>query len=341
MHITKHISHLVLTAIAAAGALCLCAPRASAQTDPQFSQYYEVPSYYNPAAIGRTDFINIRGGARLQWIGIKNAPRDFVLTGDMPFKFVGKRWGTGLVMSQESIGLFRTLSISAQLAFKYKKWGGEFSFAIAPGMYDQTFKGSETYLPDDDDYHEGSDDAVPTQDLHGTSFDIGAGIWYTHKYWWAGISGLHLTSPTVKLSSDTGDGGASSGGADGTNNFEFHAGRTLYFMGGGNIPVKNTLFEIMPSVLVKTDFTFTTAEITGRVRYNKFLSFGIGYRWNDAITATIAAEFRNFFVGYAYDYAVSDISKASSGSHELIAGYRLKLDLSDRNTHRHKSIRIM
>ena len=337
-NITGRLLTSLLSALAiAVAALCLPA-KATAQTDPQFSQYYEVPSFYNPAAIGRTDFINIRGGARLQWLGIDNAPRDFVLTGDMPFKFLNKRWGTGLVMYQESIGLFSTLSINAQLGFKLKKWGGEFTFAIQPGIYDQNFKGSETILPDDDDYHEGTDDAVPTQDLHGTVFDIGAGVWYVHRHWWAGISGLHLTSPTVTLNSDTGDGG--SAGSD-TNNFEFHAGRTLYFMAGGNIPIKNTLFEILPSVLVKTDFTFTSAEITGRLRYNKFLSFGVGYRWNDAITATIAAELKNFYVGYAYDYPTGAISKASTGSHEVFAGYRLKLDLSDKNTHRHKAIRIM
>ena len=98
---------------------------------------------------------------------------------------------------------------------------------------------------------------------------------------------------------------------------------------------------MMPSVLVKSDFTFTTAEITARARYKKLFSFGVGYRWNDAVTATLALEIKNFYVGYAYDYPVSSIAKASSGSHELVAGYRLKLDLGDKNKHRHKAIRIM
>jgi len=38
-----------------------------AQTDAQFTQYWAVPSYYNPGAAGDTDFIRIRGGAKLQW----------------------------------------------------------------------------------------------------------------------------------------------------------------------------------------------------------------------------------------------------------------------------------
>ncbi len=94
-------------------------------------------------------------------------------------------------------------------------------------------------------------------------------------------------------------------------------------------------------MLVKSDFIFTTGEITARARYKKFLSFGVGYRWNDAVIATVAAEIKNFFIGYSYDYATSAINRASSGSHEVFAGYSLKLDFSDKNKNRHKSIRIM
>ena len=112
-------------------------------------------------------------------------------------------------------------------------------------------------------------------------------------------------------------------------------------MAGSNIPVKNTLFEVIPSVLVKSDFTFTTAEITGRVRWRKFLSLGVGYRYDDAVSLVLGAELKNFYIGYSYDYPTSAISKASSGSHEIFAGYSLKLDLSDKNKNKHKSIRIM
>ena len=97
----------------------------------------------------------------------------------------------------------------------------------------------------------------------------------------------------------------------------------------------------MPSVLVKSDFSNTAAELTARVRYRKFLSAGIGYRWDDAVIVTLGAEFRNFYLGYSYDYATSAIHSASSGSHEIFVGYSMKLDLSDKNRHRHKSVRLM
>lgn len=68
---------------------------------------------------------------------------------------------------------------------------------------------------------------------------------------------------------------------------------------------------------------------------------GLSYRWKDAMVIMIGAEYRNFIAGYAYDYPVSAIVKASSGSHEVFLGYSLKLDFSDKNKNKHKSIRIL
>ena len=312
--------------------------RTKAQSDAQFTQYFEVPSYYNAAATGMTDFIRIRGGSRIQWVGIDNAPQTFLITADMPLKLFNKRFGIGLMMQQESLGLYKNMMLGAQIGYKFKLFKGEFSAGLQIGFVDESFKGSEVYIPDDDDYHESTDDAIPTTDIKGTALDLGVGIYYKHKYFWAGLSCTHITSPTITLNAENGSGG---GDATTEKNYEFQIGRTLYFMAGSNIPIKNTLFEVIPSVLVKSDLTFTTAEITGRVRYNKFLTAGIGYRYNDAISAMVSAEFKNFYIGYSYDYPTSAISKASSGSHEIFAGYSLKLDLSDKNKNKHKSIRIM
>ena len=315
--------------------IALLAPeRVNAQVDAQFTQYYEVQSYYNPAATGLTDFLRIRGGTRLQWVGIPKAPTTFLVAGDMPFKFLGKRFGVGLLMQQENMGLYSNLSLGAQLSYKLKLLGGELGVGVQLGFMDEGFKGSEVYLPDDDDYHESTDDAIPTTDIHGTAFDLGAGVYYRHKYFWASISCTHITSPTITLNAESGEGGNEK-------NYEFQVGRTLYFMAGSNIPIKNTLFEVIPSLLVKSDLTFTTAEITGRVRYNKFLSAGIGYRYNDAVSIVLGAEIKNFYLGYSYDYHTTAISKGSSGSHEIFAGYSLKLDFSEKNKNKHKSIRIM
>ncbi len=308
--------------------------QANAQSDAAFTQYFQVPTYYNPAAVGATDYLRIRGGSRLQWIGIENAPRTFLATADMPFRLFGKRFGTGIVLQQESLGLYNSVMLDAQIGYKLKMLKGELTIAAQVGMVSETFRGSEVFIPDNDDYHDSGDEAIPSSDINGTSIDLGVGAWFEHRWFWAGLSCTHVNSPTVKMSME--------GDASGEDrSYEFSFGRVAYFMAGSNIPVKNTLFEVMPSVLVKSDFTFTQAEFTARVRYNKFLTAGLGYRTSDAVSLILGAEIKGFFIGYSYDYPVSDIVKASSGSHEVFAGYSLKLDLSEKNRHRHKSIRIM
>ena len=304
------------------------------QVDAQLSQYWAIPTYYNAGASGSSDYLRINGGARLQWLGIENAPQSFLGQVDMPLNLFGKRIGVGAGLQSETMGLFSNLNINAQFSYKIKLLKGELSIGAQVGYFEQKFKGSEVEVPDDDDYHDSSDQAIPTQDLKGGTVDVSAGIFYTHKYFWVGVSGLHLLQPTVKMGLEGSESTASQ-------EYETVVPRTLYFMGGSNIPLKNTLFELQPSLMVKTDFSVFSAEITARARYNKFLSFGVGYRWKEAVMIMAGAEYKNFFVGYTYDYPLSAIARASSGSHELLVGYKMKIDLSGKNKNKHRSIRIM
>lgn len=329
--------------------LGIVAPLAKAQGDAVLTHYWAVPTYYNPGAAGDTDNIRLRGGMRAQWMGIDNAPRTFVACADSPFKLLGRKWGAGAVVQQESYGLFRNLTASLQLAFKQriKPLRGDLTVGIQVGALNQRFQGSEIYIPDDDDYHTSTDEALPDRDLSGTALDMGIGAYFVHPRFKAGVALLHATSPTVTFSDEQGGTGGSSStsaGSDGdlsAKKYQFQAPRTVVFTAEGNIKIKNTLFEVIPSLLVRSDFTFTDVAATARVRWRKMFSAGLGYRHNDAVSLMLGAEIKGIFVGYSYDYHISEISKASSGSHEIFAGYNLKLDFSEKNRNRHKSIRIM
>ena len=344
------VLHTVLRLLAVLTLMMAGVTRAVAQGDAVLTHYWVVPTYYNPGAAGDTDNIRLRGGMRAQWVGIDNAPRTFVACADSPFKLFGRKWGGGAVIQQESYGLFNNLTASLQLAFKQriKPLRGELTVGLQAGVLNERFKGSEIYIPDDDDYHTSTDPALPGSDLSGSALDLGLGVYFVHPRFKAGVSLLHATSPTVTFS-DT-EGGSSSSGTvgegsgtagEGAKNYQFQAPRTLVFTAEGNIQIKNTLFEVIPSLLVRSDFTYTDVAATARVRWRKMFSAGIGYRHSDAVSLMLGAEIKGIFVGYSYDYHISEISKASSGSHEIFAGYNLKLDFSEKNRNRHKSIRIM
>lgn len=305
-----------------------------AQSDPILTQYWAMPTLYNPAAAGDTDWLRIRGGARLQWIGITNAPKSFLATADMPFKLMGKRIGAGVTVSQESLGLFSNMLISAQGSYKLKFLKGQLGIGVQVGYYNSLFRGTDIYIPDGDDYHDPDDTAIPKQDLTGNAIDLSLGVSYNHRLFHIGLSGMHLTNPKVSMNTE----GSESTDAQ---QYETQLSRSVYFDAGGNIALQNTLFLLQPSMLMATDFSSFSANMTMRATYNRFLSFGIGYRWNDAVSFMVGAEYKNFFLGYAYDYPTSAIAKASSGSHEIVAGYSLKIDMTGKNKNKHRSIRIM
>lgn len=331
MNITRLLRYILPLTVFA---VLMTPMRASAQSDPVFSQYWALPSYYNPGAGGTTDYLRVRGGARLQWLGIENAPKSFLISAESPLMVGRKKIGVGLNAMQESLGLFSNLLLSAQGCYKFKLLGGELSAGISLGYYNSTFRGSDVFIPDDDDFHESGDQSIPNQDLTGNAFDVGLGLHYSHRYFSVGLAGAHLTSPTVKMSVEGSE-------ATDTQEFETELPRSFYFIADGNIPLENTLFVMQPSMLIATELSGFTADITLRTTYNRFLSCGIGYRWKDSLSIMAGAEYKNFFLGYAYSYPLSSIAKASSGSHELIAGYQLKLDFSGKNKNKHRSIRLM
>ena len=305
-----------------------------AQADLMFTQHWALPTLLNPAATGETDFVRIRGGVRLQWLGITNAPKNFVGTADSPFKLLNKRIGAGVTVSQESIGLFSNLLIGAQGSYKLNVLKGRLSVGVQLGYYNSRFRGSDAYIPSEDDYHQPNDPSIPTQDLSGNAFDVSFGAHYTHKLFYVGISGMHLTNPTVNMSREGTE-------STDTQQFQTKLPTSIYFDTGCNIDLHNTLFTLQPSLFLGSDFSDFSAELSMRAIYNRFLSFGVGYRWNDAVSLMVGAEFKNFFIGYAFDYPTSALGRASAGSHEIVAGYQLKLDLSGKNTHSQRSIRIM
>ena len=59
------------------------------------------------------------------------------------------------------------------------------------------------------------------------------------------------------------------------------------------------------------------------------------------MTVMIGAELKGVFLGYSFDYPLSNISKGTSGSHELWLGYNVKLNLKEVNKNKHRSIRLM
>ena len=304
------------------------------------TQYWAMPTLVNPAASGDTDYVRIRGGARLELLGSDESPKYFMGTADAPFKFLGKRIGAGIVAYGQNYGLFRNYLLGIQGSYKLNALKGQWSLGVQIGYYHSTFKGSDMKLTLGGNEGNGEDEDpdmpesyYPTHDVQGGVFDLGIGLKYEHKNFNVGLSMLHLTNPEMKLSR----GGDSS-------DLQYIKSRrpaTLYFEGGGNIGINNTLFTLHPSMVLASDFKDFQGLIEMRATYNRKFTFGIDYRWNEAAGLFAGLILKDFYVGYSWEYNYRERPRGSTGNHELVLGYQFKMDMGGNQKYSRRSIRLM
>ena len=178
-------------------------------------------------------------------------------------------------------------------------------------------------------------DYYPTQsgtfkassDITGTGFDLSAGLYYSHKDWYAGVSALHFNSPRVELGE--------------TNELDISS--TYYLTGGYNIRLRNPFFTIHPTMLARTDGSAWRVDVGGRVRYQyekRMLYAGASYSPTNSVTLLIGGNFHGISLGYSYEFYTNGIS-IGNGSHELCVGYQLDLDFGKKGRNRHQSVRLL
>ena len=324
--------------------------------DVMLTQHWAMPTLLNPGATGDIDFIRVRGGARLQWLGLYHNPKNFLVTADSPFKLMGKRIGAGIIANFESHDLYRNILVSAQGSYKLQFKQNRLSIGLQIGYYHSQYKGSEYVInkvpgggmtdgdsgnesesPEENPEEEpddGYNEDMPTQDVAGGALDLGIGIRFEHPKFYVGLSGQHLTNPKVKL---TREGESTSE----SRYVESKLPMTLYFDAGGNIPISNTLFTLQPSLILGTDFNDFAGVIEMRSTYNNLVTFGINYRYNSAVGVLAGITVKNFFLGYSWEYSYAAQGKGTTGNHELVLGYQFKLDMGGKSNFSHRSIRIM
>jgi type IX secretion system PorP/SprF family membrane protein len=280
--------------------------------------------YYNPAYAGVREDLNLLALSRLQWIGIEGAPKSFFIHADMPFKLGKTNHGVGLLIFTEGIGLFQNTHVNLQYAYKQKLLGGTLSAGLQFGLVNQSFNGEKVFYPTSQ-FHQQQDQAIPNVQVSGMGMDIGAGLYYTHKKFYVGLGVTHLNKAEVRLDEYS----------------SMYLSSTYNLTGGYNIQLRNPLYELQPSVFFKTDMQSFQADITARLVYNKMFNGGFSWRVNESVILLLGAKFGSFHVGYAYDFPTTPILKGTSGSHELMVSYKLKLKKSKSGKNKHKSVRIL
>ena len=292
-----------------------------AQQEPSFSHYWAMEPSFNPAAAGKESKLNVTGAYAMTLTGFEHNPRTMYIAGDMPFVLLNKMHGVGLQLMNDEIGLFKHQRLVGQYAYKHRLFGGTLSVGVQAGLLSEKFKGSELDLEDTGDL------AFSKTDDNGTAIDLSAGLYYQHGPWYAGISVLHATAPTIELGERS----------------IYNISSSYYLTGGYNIRLHNPLLTIHPSVLVRYDGSVYRGDVTCRLKYthdSRVLYAGVGYSPTNSVTAFIGGLFHGVMLGYSYEYYTSALS-FGNGSHELFVGYQTELNFYKKGRNRHQSVRIL
>ena len=294
---------------------------AKAQYDPSFSHYWAMEPSFNPAAVGKEQKLNVAGAYNMTLTGFEHNPKTMYIGADMPLYLLGAYHGVGLQVVNDEIGLFSHKKVGVQYAYKHKLLGGMISIGVQAGLLSENFNGSEV------DTEMDGDDAFAKSEVTGTGFDFAAGLYYTHRNWYVGVSSQHLTAPVVELGE--------------TNELEI--ARSYYFTGGYNIRLRNPFLTIQTSVLGRTDGVAYRGDVSARLKYThekRVMYAGLSYSPTNSVTLLIGGYFHGIMLGYSYEAYTSAIS-LGNGSHELFVGYQTDINLFKKGRNRHQSVRIL
>ena len=299
----------------------LATSRAGAQYDVSFSHYWDLEPYFNPGAVGKQQKLNIAAAYAMSFAGFENNPRSMYVGADMPLYFLKNYHGVGLSLLNDQIGLFTHQRLAVQYAYKHRLFDGMLSAGVQLGLLSEGFDGSKV------DVEDSGDPALATSDVNGSAFDVGFGLYYSRGPWYVGVSAQHITSPLVALGETS----------------ELQIDPTFYLTGGYNIKLRNPFLTIHPSVLVRTDGVEWRGDVSGRLVYTndkKVMYGGVSYSPTNSVTVLVGGSFHGVHIGYSYEVYTSGIS-IGNGSHELIIGYQMDVNLFKKGRNKHKSVRIL
>jgi len=294
---------------------------AKAQYDVSFSHYWAMEPSFNPAAVGKESKLNIAGAYAIQMAGFENNPKTMYVAADMPFYALKSYHGVGLQFMNDAIGLFTHKRIGLQYAYQPEVLGGRLSIGVQLSMLSESFDGSKAEVIDPDD------PAITNSSVNGSTFDIGLGLYYRRRDWYAGFSVMHVTSPHVELGEKN----------------QLDIAATYYLTGGYNIRLRNPFISIQTSVLGRTDGVAWRGDLSGRVQYShekRHFYAGLTYSPATSVTVQVGGVIKGIKLGYSYEIYTSAMS-VGNGSHEIFAGYQMDIDLRKKGRNLHKSVRIL
>ena len=273
---------------------------ASAQQDPQYTQYMYNMNVINPAYAGARDNLSATLLYRQQWTGLDGAPETFTAAVHSP---VGEKVGLGLSVIADQIGPVKETNAYVDGSYTLNLGGdARLAFGIKAGatFHDIGLVDLTTVTPGDPFF---------SQNVNNTTLNIGTGaFFYTNKYY------LGLSVPNILESTHLDENG-----------LEYGSETQHYFFTGGYVFTLSENVLLKPHFMVKGAFDSPISfDLNANVLLYDLVELGASYRLEDSFSGLIGLKISDGLrFGYAYDSVTSELDVVTNSSHEFFLTFDL------------------
>tara|TARA_R110002072_G_C7898972_1_gene529464 strand:- start:114 stop:1127 length:1014 start_codon:yes stop_codon:yes gene_type:complete len=332
LHLSFALSNIILVLLLFGYSI-----KTDGQTIGQFTMWNQNHYLVNPAAAGNQDYFDAALGYRKQWAGVKNSPQSIYAVGHSVLNRPKTHQRSALRISNTNRGVYNKQKKLNKPMLKHAVGGylgnqeqGAFtrteamltyalhlpikndislSFGLSGGLNSFGFNEAKANV-----LNEG--DPIYNAFVAGENsnqLNVNAGTYLYSDRFFVGFSTSQILQNELKIA-DTDINRASPAKLE----------MQHFIIGGFNFDLTND-FRLTPNMLVKLSETSSSYLDMGvSLTYQQFMFMGLNYRTDQVLSASFGMNLSYFLrMGYAYDYTTSELSGASSGSHELFIGITL------------------
>ena len=289
------------------------------QSYPHYTMFMFNKLIYNPAYAGSKEITTVNMFGRKQWAGLPGAPVLMNVSVHSPIGSYMRPFrpvAMGLSINAEKIGVTRNTNIMSYYAYRIKMGKNSvLSFGIQAGvaLYSVDYSALNPYQTDDPELQNNiNNKPLP---------NFGVGAYYSGKNYYAGFA-----IPNILQNSYTKN----------TANITDISSKQVrtYYLSGGYVFTLSHVVKLEPQALVRyagnADYHLpVNADMNLSVFFYDRFMIGATYRTDKSIEGVAYVQLTsNVYVGYSYDYTLSQLQGYNKGTHEITLGYDF---LRDRN----------
>lgn len=298
---------------------CGLSTMANSQQLPIYTQYFWNDFVINPAFTGMSKYSPIQVGVRNQWTGFKGAPATYMLGGHSVFK-ENKMGCGGMLFLDDKGGAIQQTGLMMNYSYFLKlNERSNLSFGLAGILNQYSYDGSNIST-------QSTNDLSLYSNINALAPDFNFGIVYVlDDRLKIGASANQLIQYRLKKWNEMNIN------IDANNKLVRHYNITASYLAKISDQI-----ELEPYTFLRTTFINPIQfEFGARLIYVKNFFGGISYRFKDAFSFMIGTYINNFTCGYSYDITTSNLRNYSSGTHEVVLGYRFKKKIVKQSTKIH------